>query len=138
MVDYIEEHSQDFEGKKVFINSIPGYQLTGKDKKKLTEIMEQHAGELVVEFTEETEMGDDQLKELKNSFAKMNIETAIDDYGSGYSNVNNLLRYMPRFVKIDRMLMTDIHKDIQKQHFVKDIIEFAHDNDILTLAEELN
>ncbi len=47
--------------------------------------MEQHAGELVVEFTEETEMGDDQLKELKNSFAKMNIETAIDDYGSGYS-----------------------------------------------------
>lgn len=65
----------------------------------------------------------------------MNIETAIDDYGSGYSNVNNLLRYMPRFVKIDRMLMTDIHKDIQKQHFVKDIIEFAHDNDILTLAE---
>lgn len=100
--------------------------------------MEQHAGELVVEFTEETEMGDDQLKELKNSFAKMNIETAIDDYGSGYSNVNNLLRYMPRFVKIDRMLMTDIHKDIQKQHFVKDIIEFAHDNDILTLAEELN
>lgn len=57
MVDYIEEHPQDFEGKKVFINSIPGYQLTGKDKKKLTEIMEQHAGELVVEFTEETEMG---------------------------------------------------------------------------------
>ena len=58
--------------------------------------MEQHAGELVVEFTEETEMGDVQLKELKNSFAKMNIETDIDDYGSGYSNVNNLLRYMPR------------------------------------------
>ncbi len=135
VVDYIESHPQDFEGKKVFINSIPGYQLTGKDKKKLTELMEQHAGELVVEFTEETEMGDDQLKELKQTFAKMNIETAIDDYGSGYSNVNNLLRYMPRFVKIDRMLMTDIHKDIQKQHFVKDIIEFAHDNDILTLAE---
>lgn len=135
VVDYIEAHPQDFEGKKVFINSIPGYQLTGKDKMKLTELMEQHAGELVVEFTEETEMGDDQLKELKHTFAKMNIETAIDDYGSGYSNVNNLLRYMPRFVKIDRMLMTDIHKDIQKQHFVKDIIEFAHDNDIMTLAE---
>ena len=135
VVDYIEAHPQDFEGKKVFINSIPGYQLTGKDKKKLTDLMEQHAGELVVEFTEETEMGDDQLKELKHTFAKMNIETAIDDYGSGYSNVNNLLRYMPRFVKIDRMLMTDIHKDIQKQHFVKDIIEFAHDNDIMTLAE---
>ena len=33
------------------------------------------------------------------------------------------------------MLMTNIHEDPQKQHFVKDIIEFAHDNDIVTLAE---
>ena len=42
---------------------------------------------------------------------------------------------MPQYVKIDRMLMTNIHEDPQKQHFVKDIIEFAHDNDIVTLAE---
>ena len=52
-----------------------------------------------MEFTEETEMGDEQLKDLKFNYARMNIDTAIDDYGSGYSNVNNLLRYMPRFVK---------------------------------------
>lgn len=135
VVGYIEEHPEDFAGKKVFINSIPGSQLTGEDKKKLSEMMAGHAGEIVVEFTEETEMGDEQLKDLKFNYARMNIDTAIDDYGSGYSNVNNLLRYMPRFVKIDRMLMTDIHKDIQKQHFVKDVIEFAHDNDIMTLAE---
>ena len=31
--------------------------------------------------------------------------------------------------------MTEIHNNPQKQHFVKDIIEFAHDNDILALAE---
>ena len=42
---------------------------------------------------------------------------------------------MPKYVKIDRMLLTNIHEDHQKQHFVKDIIEFAHDNDIVTLAE---
>jgi hypothetical protein len=65
----------------------------------------------------------------------MNIETAIDDYGAGYSNVNNLLRYMPRYVKIDRMLITEIQDNPQKQHFVRDIIEFAHDNDVLALAE---
>lgn len=34
------------------------------------------------------------------------MEIAIDDYGAGYSNVNNLLRYMPEYVKIDRMLLT--------------------------------
>lgn len=72
---------------------------------------------MVVEFTEEAEMSDQLLDQIKDKYGRMNIETAIDDYGSGYSNVNNLLRYMPRYVKIDRMLMTNIHEDPQKQHF---------------------
>ena len=42
---------------------------------------------------------------------------------------------VPRYVKIDRMLLTDIQNSPQKQHFVKDIITFSHDNDIITLAE---
>lgn len=33
------------------------------------------------------------------------------------------------------MLMEEIQNNPQKQHFVKDIIDFAHDNNILTLAE---
>jgi diguanylate cyclase (GGDEF)-like protein len=135
VLDYVEAHKNELYGRKVFINSIPGYQLKGEDKKLLEGRMLKHQGELVVEFTEETEIGDKQLVEIKDNYANLNIETAIDDYGSGYSNVNNLLRYMPKYVKIDRALMTDIHKNPQKQHFVKDIIEFAHANDILTLAE---
>ena len=63
------------------------------------------------------------------------MEIAIDDYGSGYSNVNNLLRYMPEYVKIDRMLLTGIDADPHRQHFVKDIIEFTSTNDIKALAE---
>jgi hypothetical protein len=33
------------------------------------------------------------------------------------------------------MLITEIQDNPQKQHFVRDIIEFAHDNDVLALAE---
>lgn len=135
VINYIDNHEETFENKKVFINSIPGYQLTGEDRDMLEERMTPHAGRLVVEFTEETEIGDEQLSELKSNYTRINIETAIDDYGAGYSNVNNLLRYMPRYVKIDRQLLSDIHENPQKQHFVRDIIEFAHDNDILALAE---
>lgn len=135
VINYIEEHRDDFTNKKVFINSIPGCQLSGEDRILLEQRMTPHAGRLVVEFTEETEIADEQLSELKSNYNKINIETAIDDYGAGYSNVNNLLRYMPHYVKIDRQLLTDIHDNPQKQHFVKDIIEFAHDNDILALAE---
>lgn len=135
VLDYIDAHPEQFENKRVFINSIPGYQLEGDDKILFAKRMKDHAGQIVVEFTEETEIGDEELAEIKANYEAMDIDTAIDDYGSGYSNVNNLLRYMPGVVKIDRMLLSDIQDNPQKQHFVKDIIEFAHDSDILALAE---
>ena len=90
---------------------------------------------VVVEFTEETELTDQDLSNLKETYEPMGIELAIDDYGTGYSNVSNLLRYMPRYIKIDRSLLSEIHMSPHKQHFVKDIVSFAHDNDIIALAE---
>ncbi len=135
VIDYIETHEDCFKSKKIFINSIPGCQLAGEDRAKLEERMIPYAGHLVVEFTEETEIDDVQLAELKSNYDRINVETLFDVFGAGYSNVNNLLLYMPRYVKIDRQLLTGIHENLQKQHFVKDIIEFAHDNDILALAE---
>lgn len=131
----IDEKSTDISGRKIFLNSIPGCRLSDEDSSVIESMMRKHGGQVVVEFTEETEMDDASLEALKEKYAGMNIETAVDDYGAGYSNVNNLLRYMPDYVKIDRMLMMNIHEDSQKQHLVKDIVEFAHDNDIAVLAE---
>ena len=124
-----------FDKKKLFINSIPNYQLNDDDMINLDMYFELFRGNVVVELSEKTEMGDDELGEIKHKYAVKGIETAIDDYGSGYSNVNNLLRYMPRYVKIDRLLLSDISNSPQKQHFVKDIIHFSHDNGIIALAE---
>ena len=72
---------------------------------------------------------------MKKTYEKMGIKTAVDDYGTGYSNVSNLLRYEPDYVKIDRALLSGIEDSPQKQHFVRDIIEFSHDNGIKALAE---
>ena len=135
VLELIENKRGELEGRKIFLNSIPGCRLSKEDTAVIEEKLKRLGSQVVIEFTEEAEMSDQLLDQIKDKYGRMNIETAIDDYGSGYSNVNNLLRYMPRYVKIDRMLMTNIHDDPQKQHFVKDIIEFAHDNDIVTLAE---
>ncbi len=135
IVDRIHNEQELLEGKKVFINSIPGQRLQGKDAEYLEEKIRQHAGAVVVELTEQTELSDDELAMMKEIYAKMGIDTAVDDYGTGYSNVTNLLRYMPNYVKIDRMLLSEIQNSPQKQHFVREIIEFAHDNDIQALAE---
>ncbi len=135
VLNYMSQHKEKFKNRKVFINSIPGYQLEGDTATTLEMMLVDHSGNLVVELTEESEIDDEALSSLKKHYESLNIETAVDDYGSGYSNVNNLLRYMPHYVKIDRMLITDIQDNPQKQHFVRDIIEFAHDNNIMALAE---
>ena len=131
----IEENKPLFEGKKVFINSIPGKQLEGDDAEHLAVKLRKFNSSVVVELTEQTEADDVALERMKESFHTIGVETAVDDYGTGYSNIINLLRYAPNYVKIDRMLLSGIDENLQKQHFVKSIISFAHENNFKALAE---
>lgn len=131
----VEENLEAFGNAKVFINSLPGVELSEQDDAEFSDRLSKHKGRFVIEFTEESELDDSQLEILKTKYSMLGNEIAIDDYGAGYSNVNNLLRYMPQYVKIDRMLLSDIHKNPQKQHFVRSIIEFTHDNNFFALAE---
>jgi EAL domain-containing protein (putative c-di-GMP-specific phosphodiesterase class I) len=131
----VEDKESEFSGKKVFINSIPGSQLDGEDGDALSQALQKHGEHVVVELTEQTEADDKVLAEMKEKFSQMGVETAVDDYGTGYSNIVNLLRYMPNYVKVDRMLLSGIQDNPQKQHFVKDIVSFAHENHFQVLAE---
>lgn len=135
VIQYIEDHEADFAGKKVFINSIPGNRLLGEDANRLREKLKKWNSTVVVELTEQTESDDKEIQYMRGVFRRLNIETAIDDYGTGYSNISNLLRYMPNYVKVDRMIITEIQNSPQKQHFFREIATFAHDNDIKILAE---
>lgn len=136
VLNIIDTRTDEFrEGAKVFINSIPGQRLYGKEIDNLIDVTGRHKNMVVVEFTEETELSDADYSNLKQFLGSLGVELAIDDYGTGYSNVSNLLRYMPHYIKIDRSLISEIHMSPHKQHFVKDIIGFAHENDIMALAE---
>ena len=131
----IDKNKQRLGGAKVFINSIPGVRLHDPDNVTVEGYLKADSQMVVVELTEEAELSDAELERLKNYLKKLGIEIAVDDYGTGYSNVSNLLRYMPNYVKIDRALLSGIQGDSHKQHFVREIISFCHDNDILALAE---
>ena len=136
VLDIVEHRPDIFDGtRKVFINSIPGQKVSDEDRQILADRIKKLKGTVVVELTEQSELSDEQLDDIKQLYTSMGVNTAVDDYGTGYSNVTNLLRYMPMYVKIDRMLLSGIQDSPQKQHFVKDIIGFSHDNGILALAE---
>ena len=131
----VEDKPSVFADRKVFINSIPGVRLDGAAGGKVDRLLDEHSDTVVVEMTEEAELTEEDLDDMKAYVQEKGIEIAVDDYGTGYSNVANLLRYMPDYVKIDRSLLSDIQNKPQKQYFVREIIEFCHDNDIMALAE---
>ena len=135
VLEYVNEHKASFEGKHVFINSIPGVRMNHDESEHINELLVGNAGIAVVELTEQAELDEYALDEMKKRYKDMDIQTAVDDYGTGYSNITNLLRYMPNYVKIDRALLSEIQNSTQKQHFVREIIDFSHDNNILALAE---
>ncbi len=125
----------DFSDKRIFVNSIPGHFMTDADFSKLKEQFGDLLPRLVVEFTEQAETEGEELRQIQTRCAENKMDLAVDDYGTGYSNITNLLRYSPNFVKIDRSLISGIQEDPKKQHFVTNIIEFAHANRFMALAE---
>ncbi|MBO4899814.1 MAG: GNAT family N-acetyltransferase [Lachnospiraceae bacterium] len=121
--------------KKIFINSLPGSQLGADDFAELRSRYGQYFDKMILEITEYTEFKDHELSSLLERSESGGFELAIDDYGTGYSNTSSLLRYLPSYLKIDRLLISNIHEETKKQHFVKSIIEFAKANGVKTLAE---
>lgn len=135
ILSIIDSDDDVVDGRRVFINSIPSAKLSPEDYRRVGELLVKHCDRAVIEMTEQAEPDEVSLNELKAYYARINVKIAIDDYGTGYSNVTNLLRYMPNFVKIDRTLISEIQSSTTKKHFVREIVEFCHDNNILALAE---
>ena len=124
-----------FKGRKVFINSIPKVNLNSSDVKRVGQLLIKHADTTVIELTEQEESTEDEVNVVKERYKNLGVETAIDDFGIGYSNLNNLLRYMPNYVKIDRSLISEIQNYPKKRYFVREIIDFCHGSGSKVLAE---
>lgn len=132
---YVEQIRDSLGDKKIFINSIPGHYLSDTDYRKIRHRYKDLFSHLVVEITEETDLEGSSLDILRDRCREDHFEVAVDDFGTGYSNMSNLLKFLPNYVKVDRTLIENVQEDPKKQHFVKTIIEFAHDNGFQALAE---
>ncbi|MBO6232410.1 MAG: EAL domain-containing protein [Ruminiclostridium sp.] len=146
MFNVMERYERDMEmfaDAKVFINTIPGNFLSEKDLSELKGKYGRYMSHFVFEITEQDTVSDEELNAIRDLGNVDNSDTvtaeagqiAVDDYGTGHSNIVNLLRYAPHVIKIDRFLITNIQNDPNKQMFVKSTIEFAKMNNIKVLAE---
>jgi len=63
------------------------------------------------------------------------FETAIDDFGAGYSGLKLLVEYQPNFIKLDRHLIGNIDLDFVKQRVFSGIRKICESLSIEIVAE---
>ena len=65
----------------------------------------------------------------------LGCKVAIDDFGSGYSNFEHLLKMNVDYLKIDASLIKNIAVDENSFKITKTIVEFAKNLNLKTIAE---
>ena len=91
---------------------------------------------IVFEVTERNAVDDIKgFKDTIRHYKSQGYNIAIDDAGSCYSGLNLICDIVPHFLKLDIMLIRDIHKDVVKYAMVKSIVEFANLTNIQLVAE---
>ncbi|CAA6798781.1 MAG: Unknown protein [uncultured Sulfurovum sp.] len=93
------------------------------------------ADRLLIEILENKSID---YKKVELSIQKLKLfgyKICIDDFGSGYSNLNHLLKLSIDYLKIDGSIIKEIHHDKRAYSIVKTFATFCKQNDIEVIAE---
>lgn len=118
----------------LFVNSFANQVMTQHAQDKFEREYFCFKDNLVTEITEFENLTPG-IMQKKRELAGDNSLFALDDYGSGYNSELNLLELSPKFIKVDISIIRDIDTDIDKQRIVSNIVDYAHDRDMLIIAE---
>lgn len=91
---------------------------------------------LIFELTEQENLSStDHLKSIIDAYSEMGFQTALDDFGAGFSRLNLLCYCKPELVKLDMELIRDIHISPNKQALVRGICLSMNELDCTLIAE---
>ncbi|UTY32861.1 EAL domain-containing protein [Treponema putidum] len=120
---------------KVFLNTISSQVLSDAKFLEFEERFRPYLSNIVLEITESKPLNTN-FYEIKNEkIRSWNAMVAIDDFGSGYSNESSLLFLSPNLVKIDMSIVRDVHKSLDKQNVLENLVAYAKKRNIIILAE---
>ncbi|MFA7083101.1 MAG: EAL domain-containing protein [Arcobacteraceae bacterium] len=75
------------------------------------------------------------VEKFAKTIRSLGCKIAIDDFGSGYSNMENILKLRPEIIKIDGSLIKNIDTSAESKTIVKNIINMAKELNAITVAE---
>ena len=66
------------------------------------------------------------LLRLVNACKALGIRLALDDFGTGYSSIRVLMKYPTDIIKLDRSLLLEMTKSVDKSNFITSIVFACH------------
>lgn len=91
---------------------------------------------VIFEIVETENLQDmESLQNFLNSIKLVGANIAIDDFGSGFSNFDNIIKLNPDHLKIDGSLIKSIHNNPKHEAIVENIVNLAKKLGIKTVAE---
>ena len=89
------------------------------------------------------------LIEICNHFRDMGVNIIVDDFGSGYSNIDEILKLEPQVIKLDGSLIRNIDQDKKQRKIAQQLVslcqilnaktvaEFVHNEQVCRIAEDM-
>lgn len=75
------------------------------------------------------------LVEIFEAYKRFGFQTAIDDFGAGYSGLTLLAHFQPDLIKLDMELVRGIDVDSVRQHIVRGVLAMCRDLGVKVIAE---
>lgn len=90
---------------------------------------------IVIEISENSYLDSATLKRFADNYRQWGFMIALDDVGTGFSNMDRILLVRPDIIKIDYSLVKGIDHDFYKQGVFKSLVVLANKIGALTVAE---
>lgn len=82
---------------------------------------------VVIEITEQTAVGEAaSFAQVMAVLSDLGVQYALDDFGTGHANLDRLAELMPQFVKIDKALVRDIHRNSRRLEVLRAVLNLMH------------
>lgn len=75
------------------------------------------------------------LVEIFRAYRRFGFQTAIDDFGAGYSGLTLLAEFQPDLIKLDMELVRGIDTDSVRQSIVRGVLSMCRDLGVRVIAE---
>jgi len=128
---------------KLFVNTLPATisdpQFRGKALIDFLDRAQVSPDRIVVEITEKLVIENYGLfREAMAYFTDLGMLFAVDDVGVGYSGLESIAHLKPSFLKIDTVLVRDVHASLVNREMVKAIVSLGRGIGATVIAEGIH